>query len=68
MLRKTLIFGSAALTGSLAYFQSICHFEQKAFKEADSAKKFNEKFDPDQTDITDVPMQFSCKGSKNCIG
>ena len=68
MLRKTLIFGSAALTGSLAYFQAICYNEQKIAKDMDSAKKFNEKFDPNVTNAVDISMGFSCKGTKNCIG
>ena len=65
MLRKSLLFGTAALAAPIAYFQMLCYQEKEHFK--GSTKKFNDVFDPDQTNAADVPMMFACKGTKNCI-
>ena len=62
--RSCLRFSSYALIpliASLAYFYIQCIEEKKLM---DELNKFNEKFDPDITDITDYTLKFCPLGAK----
>ena len=62
------IFGAsmAAFTTSLAYFQYECNKEKSEWEQS-NISKFNETFDPNQTEAKAVALPFADKGVKNTI-